>query len=94
MFHFSRLQEKKAEAAAAIALMHETYQKIAVEERSRNGLVILSASYGAFLQDARSAQPTNDQEILDVTVPIQCLVRDSRLDLHDSTKVLKELSVH
>jgi len=81
--------EKKAEAAAAIALMHETYLKIASEERSRSGLVILSATYGALVQGgstAASSSTSTDQEILDVTVPVQCLVRDSRLDLHDNTK--------
>lgn len=81
------MAEKKAEAAAAIALMHETYLKIASEERSRSGLVILSATYGALvLGGSTSSATSTDQEILDVTVPVQCLVRDSRLDLHDSTK--------
>lgn len=88
IFHVNRVAEKKAEAAAAISLMHETYLKIASEERSRGGLVILSATYGALVQGGGSpAQPNVDQEILDVTVPVQCLVRDSRLDLHETTKV-------
>lgn len=65
--------------------MHETFMKIASDERSRHGLVIMSATYGALLQG--NSSQSSDPEILDVTVPIQCLVRDSRLDLHDSTKV-------
>lgn len=28
-------------------------------------------------------------EVIDVTVPIQCLVKDSKLVIHDRTKVLK-----
>jgi len=83
-----QVAEKKAEAAAAISLMHETYLKTAQEERSRNGLVIMSATYGALAQGSSSQTSADpDQEILDVTVPVQCLVRDSKLDLHDTTKV-------
>lgn len=81
------MAEKKAEADAAIALMHETYSKVASEERTRNGLVILSATYGALVQSPAERNADPEQEILDVTVPLQCLVRDSKLNLHDSTKV-------
>lgn len=81
------MEEKKAEAEAAIALMHETYKKIATDERARGGLVILSAMYGVLVQ-TQPAQPRSvEQEILDVTVPLQCLVRNSRLELHDTSKV-------
>ncbi|CAL8093021.1 unnamed protein product [Orchesella dallaii] len=83
-----QVAEKKAEASAAIALMRETYHKIVSDERTRSGLVIMSATYGAIFSGTTSAQTgSSDQEVLDVTIPVQCLVRDSRLDLHDSTKV-------
>lgn len=88
----TRLAEKKAEADAAIELMKLTYARIIAEEETRRGLVITSAKYGRLISnsdaDTSTGGPSND-EIIDVMIPLQCLVKDSKLILHDNSKVCK-----
>lgn len=43
-----RLQQKRKEAEAAVSLMLAQYDRIAAEEQSKNGLIILHAFYGKF----------------------------------------------
>lgn len=98
-----RMAEKKKEARAAVDLMSNTFARIRAEEEARRGLVIVSAEYGKLeLQGANGSGATGDPNLrrqesddmgppepehIDVTVPLQCLVKDSKLIVHDSTKV-------
>uniref|UniRef100_A0A0K8TCV3 DnaJ subfamily C member 11 n=2 Tax=Lygus hesperus TaxID=30085 RepID=A0A0K8TCV3_LYGHE len=90
----NRMAEKRKEAQAAINLMSNTFSRIRAEEEARRGLVIVSAEYGKLDAANTSAGPSGDPsgdrgldvEVIDVTVPLQCLVKDSKLIVHDSTK--------
>ncbi|CAB0005493.1 unnamed protein product [Nesidiocoris tenuis] len=98
----NRMAEKKKEARAAVDLMSNTFARIRAEEEARRGLVIVSAEYGKLeLQGANGSGATGDPNLrrqesddmgppepehIDVTVPLQCLVKDSKLIVHDSTK--------
>lgn len=52
------------------------------------GLIILNAWYGKFVSE--TSQKQEKAKVIDVTVPLQCLVKDSKLILMESSKV----SVH
>lgn len=82
--HEQRLVAKKNEAMAAIHLMRNTYNRIVNEERDRQGLIIQRAIYGCISNDTMQFKPEASH---DVTVPIQCLVRDSTLQLYEASKV-------
>jgi len=79
-----RLSAKRQEASAAVHLMQATYNRIMTEELARTGLVVTRAVYGCTAEGSTQFRP--DQS-LDVTVPIQCMVKDGTLHLHDSSKV-------
>ncbi|KAJ8920873.1 hypothetical protein NQ315_015666 [Exocentrus adspersus] len=85
--NYNKLLEKRREAMAAQELMMATYNRIREEENNKKGLVIIKAIYGRIV-----AGPSNQgdiemsNEVIDVTVPIQCLVKDSKLVIHDRTK--------
>ncbi|XP_065676509.1 dnaJ homolog subfamily C member 11-like [Hydra vulgaris] len=82
---FSKLvAEKKQEALDAISLMMGVYQRNVSQEEQRRGLIITSAWYGKFTSDF-SCNATLSQ-LTNVTIPVQCLVRDSKLILTDATK--------
>lgn len=49
------------------------------------GLIILNAWYGKFVMDTRQRQER--AKVIDVTVPLQCLVKDSKLILTEASKV-------
>ncbi|EDW09508.1 dnaJ homolog subfamily C member 11 [Drosophila mojavensis] len=78
-----RLAAKKTEAMAAIHLMQSTYNRILKEEQDRRGLIIKRAIYGCINEGTSQFKPEASH---DVTVPIQCLVRDSTLQLYESSK--------
>lgn len=81
------MEEKKREAKAAVDLMQAAYERIRLEEENKNGLIILRAFYG---KDADIAARTLSKRVnvIDVTVPLQCLVKDSSLVLHGNSKVI------
>ena len=86
--------EKQREAKAAVDLMKATFSRIRAEEEAKRGLVITKALYGRFIypQDNRGnigEETVGGQrdEIIDVTIPLQCLVKDSKLVLHNASKV-------
>jgi DnaJ family protein C protein 11 len=83
--------EKKIEADAAIQLMKLTFGRIVVEEETRRGLIITNAKYGRLISDdgpsTLDSSNANNDEIIDVKIPLQCLVKDSKLILHDNSKV-------
>ncbi|XP_037299974.1 dnaJ homolog subfamily C member 11 [Manduca sexta] len=97
--NYERLQEMQRQARATVELMRETYSRIRSEEEKKKGLVILKALYGKLPADASSheiAEQTGDgvspespnaySEVIDVTIPIQCLVKDTRLELLEASK--------
>lgn len=79
-----RLSAKRHEASAAVHLMQATYNRIMTEELARNGLIVTRAVYGCTLAGGRQFKP---EQSLDVTVAIQCMVKNGTLQLHDSSKV-------
>lgn len=83
--NFNKLLEKRKEAQAAQELMMATYTRIKEEEENKKGLVIIKAIYGKILtNDSGDREVSN--EVLDVTVPIQCIVKDSKLVMHEHSK--------
>lgn len=48
------------------------------------GLIILNAWYGKFVTD--NSRKHERAKVIDVTVPLQCLVKDSKLILTETTK--------
>nr|XP_049699859.1 dnaJ homolog subfamily C member 11 isoform X2 [Helicoverpa armigera] len=98
--NYERLQEMQRQARVTIELMRETYSRIRSDEEKKKGLVILRALYGKLPANASShevgAETSGDgtspetpgpfSEVVDVTIPIQCLVKDSRLELIEASK--------
>lgn len=95
-----RIIVKRKEAEAAVDLMSAQYGRICDEEERRKGLIIVSAKYGKFDSDSQLSPttPSTSQStssfsqyediIIDVTIPMQCLIRDSRLKLQKASKVI------
>lgn len=84
--------EKKREAEAAVDLMSAQYERNYLEEERRNGLLILKAIYGKIDDDFKfdsSTTTTNSNHVIDVKIPLQCLVKDSKLILQEMGKVNK-----
>ncbi|WRT68254.1 uncharacterized protein IL334_005230 [Kwoniella shivajii] len=74
--------QKKAEALDAVSLMEREIEKKVKAERDRNGLIIVSAQYGlssSFTSRGIKESEKDEEEIIDVTVPIQALVQDGKL---------------
>lgn len=90
----ARMAEKRRGAESAIALMGAMYERIRNEEQRRQGLVIVAALYGKFAQDENVAAEQRDEmgfiqhnpNVIDVKIPLQCLVKESRLALYGKTK--------
>lgn len=85
------MAELRQEAISAINLMTATMDRIVREETEKHGLIILFAKYGnAELQSGKSVDDndTLQPNIIDVTIPLQCLVKDSQLILYTTTKVI------
>lgn len=73
-----RMAAKKKEAESSIDLMSATFARIREDETKNHGLIIELATYGQ--------TEAEDDERFDVTVPLQCLVRNSQLNLHATPK--------
>lgn len=90
----ARMAEKRRGAESAIALMGAMYERIRTEEQRRQGLIIVTALYGKFGPDENVAAEQRDEmgfiqhnpHVIDVKVPLQCLVKDSRLNVYGKTK--------
>ncbi|XP_023215664.1 dnaJ homolog subfamily C member 11-like [Centruroides sculpturatus] len=82
----AKLAEKRQEAKAAISLMQETYNRIREQEETKSGLVITKALYGKLIGIENRSSEDLDEQVVDVLIPLQCLVKDSRLVLTDSSK--------
>ncbi|KAJ8970872.1 hypothetical protein NQ314_000997, partial [Rhamnusium bicolor] len=85
--NYNKLLEKRKQAMAAQELMMATYNRIRDEENNRKGLVIIKAIYGRIITEPSNQGDVElSNEVMDVTVPVQCLVKDSKLVIHDRTK--------
>lgn len=89
-----RIAEKRKEAESAVSLMSATYDRVVSDEEKKKGLLIIAAIYGntsKISSDGLNSIDTDswsvEQEVIDVKVALQCLVKDSRLVLHKSSKV-------
>lgn len=87
------MTELRQEALSAINLMMATMERIVREETEKRGLIIVLAKYGnaELMNQFGQSSDENDMlqpNIIDVTVPLQCLVKDSQLILHSTTKVI------
>uniref|UniRef100_A0A8C3HRU4 DnaJ homolog subfamily C member 11 n=1 Tax=Chrysemys picta bellii TaxID=8478 RepID=A0A8C3HRU4_CHRPI len=80
----SDVQQKKQEAEAAVRLMQESVRRIIEAEEARMGLIIVNAWYGKFVND--NSRKNEKVKVIDVTVPLQCLVKDSKLILTEASK--------
>lgn len=56
------------------------------------GLIILNAWYGKFVTD--NSRRHERARVIDVTVPLQCLVKDSKLILTEASKVTGSLTIY
>lgn len=83
-----QMAEKKRDAENSIRLMQETCERILEYETSRHGLVIVNAWYGHLVSMGESSVGVHrgPSKVIDVTVPVQCQVKDSRLFLTESSK--------
>ncbi|CAH2034852.1 unnamed protein product, partial [Iphiclides podalirius] len=98
--NFERLKEMQQQARATVELMRETYSRIRGDEEKKKGLVIVRAVYGKLPAGADSHEVNAEEagdgtqtetasaysEVIDVTIPIQCLVKGSRLELLEASK--------
>ncbi|KAL5262293.1 hypothetical protein ACHWQZ_G007873 [Mnemiopsis leidyi] len=73
----TQLERAKEEAREAVTLMRPTYDRNVNVEQCKGGLVIVQAWYGVF---------GSANKLIDVTVPVQCLVSNSKLILPEHTK--------
>jgi DnaJ family protein C protein 11 len=90
------MAEKKREAQAAVELMRATFARVRSDEEAKRGLVIIKALYGRVVNvtvstsgtgAGSSTEPEYLDEVIDVMIPLQCLVKDSKLVLHEASKV-------
>ncbi|KAG5835476.1 hypothetical protein ANANG_G00244400 [Anguilla anguilla] len=80
----SEIARRKQEAETAVLLMQESVRRIIEAEESKMGLIILNAWYGKFVTD--NSRRHERAKVIDVTVPLQCLVKDSKLILTETSK--------
>ena len=78
--HADYIAQKRHDAEAAVLLMEQSVSAKAQAERRKNGLVILSAYYGRGAAFTAKGM-VEDEAIIDVTVPIQALVQNSRIHI-------------
>ncbi|XP_034388966.1 dnaJ homolog subfamily C member 11-like [Cyclopterus lumpus] len=78
------IAKKKHEAESAVLLMQESVRRVIEGEESKMGLILLNAWYGKFVSD--TSQKQERAKVIDVTVPLQCLVKDSKLILTEASK--------
>lgn len=55
------------------------------------GLIIVNAWYGKFVND--KSRKNEKVKVIDVTVPLQCLVKDSKLILTEASKVQYQVTL-
>ena len=77
--------KRKKMAEAAIELMQETVERIINTEQARHGLLIVEGWYGKLI-DHESDDGLLEPKVIDVRIPLQCLVVDSKLILREANK--------
>ena len=80
------MKERRREAESAVDLMMETVERILLNEQSHHGLIIIEAWYGSLFSTTTSADPLSPPKVIDVRIPLQCLVADSKLVLRETAK--------
>ncbi|GAM28667.1 hypothetical protein SAMD00019534_118430 [Acytostelium subglobosum LB1] len=83
--HSETYKEARSRASIDIQLMRPTVDKKAAVEQAKNGLVIQQALYGVLKEHSASAD-VDYPATIDVTIPLQYLVEDSKLELHPNKK--------
>ncbi|CAG5123998.1 unnamed protein product, partial [Candidula unifasciata] len=78
-----KMAQKKSEAEKAVELMKESYDRCVEQEERKSGLVIIKAMYGK-LQSSDDGE-IKEQTCIDVTIPVQSLVKDSKLILPETS---------
>ncbi|XP_059141903.1 dnaJ homolog subfamily C member 11-like [Physella acuta] len=78
-----KLAQRKSEAEKAVELMKETYERCVEVEEKKSGLVIVKSLYGK-LHSAEDGE-IMEHMCIDVTIPIQALVKDSKLILPETS---------
>ncbi|XP_054274989.1 dnaJ homolog subfamily C member 11 [Macrosteles quadrilineatus] len=81
----NRMAQMKREAMAAVNLMGVTFSRIRATEEANKGVVIVKALYGR-LTTLTEGERNVKEDLIDVTIPVQCLVKDAVLVLHDASK--------
>lgn len=80
----------RREATAAVNLMAAAFERVRSDEEARKGVIVVKALYGRLVTlstPTESGERSAVDEVIDVTIPLQCLVKDSKLILHDASKV-------
>lgn len=82
------LKLKRREAEMCVRLMKEQVAKRVEAEELKRGLVIVRAWYGNLSAGVTDSQSDDElgPRVIDVTVPLQALVRESQLHLFENTK--------
>ena len=78
------IAQKRKEAEATNRLMQDLYKLTVDRETEKHGLIITEAWYGQLVSVADRFSGT--ASVINVVVPLQCMVKDSKLLLTDSTK--------
>lgn len=81
--HKAERERKKKEAETEIRLMQDLVQRNREYEASRQGLIIEKAWFGKLVSDISDDGQDN---VIDVTIPLQCQVKESKLLLTDVPK--------
>uniref|UniRef100_A0A915M5J3 J domain-containing protein n=1 Tax=Meloidogyne javanica TaxID=6303 RepID=A0A915M5J3_MELJA len=78
------IEIKKEQAQKAVELMRANAEKVANEEKRKNGLVIIEAFYGQMQNDRPASElyPLLGDKVVDVTIPLQAYVHDSQLRIY------------
>lgn len=96
----ARLAEMQREAVALQKLWQTNYEKSLQQESEKNGLVIEKAFFGSVqrireLMDENNLNPSSPlPDLFEVTIPLQCQVRDSSLHLPTGSKVSTPYIIH
>lgn len=77
--------ENKRNAESAVELMQETMERVVNTEQAKHGLLIVEAWYGK-LFDHQTEDTLLEPKVIDVRIPLQCMVADSKLILHETSK--------
>ncbi|KNC87870.1 hypothetical protein SARC_00004 [Sphaeroforma arctica JP610] len=84
--HAQVIRERKREAESAIRIMRESVEKkMDIEDRNK-GFVVLKAWYGDLKAPLAQQVDAESPVVIDVTIPLQAMVKDSQLHLQQHSK--------